>query len=115
MYTIYCLECEGGRYYVGQTPKGRLHQRFDEHVYYRGSKWTSRFKPKRILWKIDVPSCEADAAEERAVFELMKRYGRNSVRGGTFNIGCDVSKRGPRWLKGIYKEHWNEILAAGSD
>lgn len=115
LYTIYCLECEEGKYYVGQTPKGRLQQRFDEHMYYSGSKWTTRYKPKKIMWKFDVPCTRADEEEERAVFELMMQYGRNSVRGGTFNIANDVTRKGPKWLKGLYKQHWHDIIAAGGD
>lgn len=109
--TIYCLQCAGGRYYVGQTPKGRMQRRFEEHKYNGGAKWTSRFEPKRILWKFDVTGAEADHAEEEAVFQIMLRCGRNSVRGGTFNIGHDVPLRGPVWLKSPYLERWAEITA----
>ena len=109
--TIYCLELEGGRYYVGQTPCGRFQKRFEEHLYLGGAKWTTRFKPLRVLWKENVPDEAADEAEEMAVYKIMLKCGRNSVRGGTFNIARDVHARGPRWLKGIYKENWQKITA----
>jgi predicted GIY-YIG superfamily endonuclease len=111
--TIYGLECAGGRFYVGKTPRGRLAKRFEEHLYYGGAKWTTRFTPKRIMWKFHVDDSEADLAEENAVFQIMLKCGRNSVRGGTFNICSDVSARGPRWLKGPYLKHWDKIAAVG--
>jgi predicted GIY-YIG superfamily endonuclease len=111
--TIYCLECADGRYYVGQTPRGRLARRFEEHLYYGGAKWTTRFAPIKIVWKFHVRCELADEAEENAVFEIMLKRGRNSCRGGTFNVGRDVGIRGPRWLKGPYLEHWDAITAAG--
>ena len=111
---IYCLELEGGRYYVGQTPCGRFQKRLDEHKYLGGAKWTTRFKPLRVLWKETVPDEEADEAEEDAVFKIMLKCGRNSVRGGTFNIARDVPRKGPRWLKGVYRENWRRITAVSN-
>ena len=109
--TIYCLELEGGRFYVGQTPCGRFAKRYEEHMYLGGAKWTTRFKPVRVLWKKRVLDENADDAEEEAVYNIMLKSGRNSVRGGTFNIGSDVPRCGPRWLKGIYKRNWQRIAA----
>ena len=102
---------EGGRYYVGQTPEGRFARRLEEHKFLGGAKWTTRFKPQRVLWKERVADEDADAAEEQAVCKIMMERGRNSVRGGTFNIGHDVPRRGPRWLKGIYRENWSTIAS----
>ena len=113
MKTIYCLELEQGRFYVGQTPAGRLKNRYAEHKYYHGSEWTRRYPPKRILHSYDVPDKSEDEAEDQAVCEMMMKHGRNSCRGGTFNTRYDVGRRGPNWLKGVFKQNWGKILAAG--
>jgi predicted GIY-YIG superfamily endonuclease len=113
MTTIYCLELENGRFYVGQTPTGRLKRRYEEHKYFGGAKWTSRHGVRRLLWAIEVLPSEADEAEDSACLEIMLKHGRNSCRGGKFNIGYDVPSRGPRWLKAPYAGKWQEILAAG--
>ena len=109
MKTIYCLELIEGRFYVGQTPKGRMDKRYDEHIRWKGAKWTTRYPPVRILWSYDVEDKDANETEERECCSIMMNHGPNSCRGGTFNIGYPVPMRGPRWLKGIYLENWCEI------
>ena len=113
MNVLYCLRCEGDRYYVGQTPMGRFETRLDEHINWHGAKWTTLHKPLEVLWKRHVSDTEVAREEDRACCEIMRQFGINSCRGGLFNIGRDV--RGlPWWAKPVYKQYEQEILAASS-
>jgi predicted GIY-YIG superfamily endonuclease len=82
MVTIYCLELENSRFYVGQTPTCRLHRRYEEHKYYGGAKWTTRHGVRRLLWAVDVLPDDADEVEDLACLKIMLKHGRNSCRGG---------------------------------
>ena len=110
--TLYCLKLEGGRFYVGQTPKGRFATRLREHERYNGAKWTSRFKPKEVLWTRTVDVSDVKHAEDAACCDIMRRHGINSCRGGLFNIGSDVREM-PWWAQPIYRQYEKEILRAG--
>ena len=107
--TIYCLELVGGRYYIGQTPLGRFDCRYKEH-FLGGAKWTTRFKPVKVLWTKAVSCSEADEAEDSAVLEVMLEHGPNSCRGGSFNIGKDITKC-PWWAKSHYRDNWGQIAS----
>ena len=48
LYAVYILELNNNRWYVGQTPKTRLHQRVNEHKYHRGAKWSHRHGVVRV-------------------------------------------------------------------
>ena len=111
MRTLYCLECEHGRFYVGETPYGRFEQRLYEHKYRHGAKWTTAHKPLRVLWKREVDDDEVAKCEDDEVCRIMRRLGINSVRGGLFNIGRDV-KTLPWWARDPYRAHTAEIQAA---
>lgn len=76
--TIYILECEQGKYYVGRSAYAR--QRILSHFNKRGSEWTKLYKPKRII-----SSFVGDAFdEEKYTLKTMETYGVDNVRGGSY-------------------------------
>lgn len=78
MTTIYTLELENGKYYIGRstTPKQRILNHFQEH----GSEWTKLHKPINVL--IQVKGDEFD--EEKHTLIAMEKYGIDNVRGGSY-------------------------------
>jgi predicted GIY-YIG superfamily endonuclease len=78
MTTIYTLELENGKYYIGRsnTPKQRILNHFQEH----GSDWTKLHKPINVL--IKVKGDEFD--EEKHTLIAMEKYGIDNVRGGSY-------------------------------
>lgn len=80
-YTIYVLECESGKYYVGSTQnkKKRFHQHF---VVGRASVWTRKYKPIKILRQYKrIPAAYALGLESKVTAQAMVEYGVNRVRG----------------------------------
>ena len=113
MRTLYCLSCEEGRFYVGQTPQGRFETRLSEHKFHNGAKWTTRFKPLTVLWTRAVPDNKVEYEEDVECCGIMRKHGINSCRGGLFNIGRDV-RTIPFWAQPMYKAAESEIMAASS-
>ncbi|HBA85394.1 MAG TPA: hypothetical protein DCZ95_15005 [Verrucomicrobia bacterium] len=81
--SIYVLQLEGNRFYVGQSvdPHDRISAHFDGN----GSAWTRLHKPIKLLecrptntrnWKL------AEDIENEIVISLMCTYGWRNVRGG---------------------------------
>lgn len=85
MVYIYILKLKNNKYYVGKTknPKFRLKQHFDAH----GSAWTKKYPPIKII-KV-IKNCDG-YDEDKYVKMLMKKYGFNNVRGGTYVQTCDL-------------------------
>ena len=110
MRTLYCLKLEKGRYYVGETPKGRFERRLWEHDH-GGAKWTTRFPVQGVVWTREVADGDIEREEDAANVAIMKRRGKNSCRGGSFNIGRDVYAM-PRWAKDVYRNSWAQIEAS---
>lgn len=84
--TVYILECENDKYYVGHTTRRK--QRLQQHLGDRGgSLWTRKHKPIRIVEEYRIiPSQYSLGVESRVTAEYMLRYGVNNVRGAMF---CD--------------------------
>jgi len=78
--TIYILELEGGKYYVGKTTR-ELESRVLEHFEGDGSAWTHLYPPKRVIKMIQ--NC-SPFDEDKHTKECMANYGINNVRGGTY-------------------------------
>ena len=78
--TIYVLKLEGGKYYVGRTNK-KVVQRFKEHINGKGSAWTRKYKPIKIL---DVILNRDKFDEDKITKQYMEKYGIENVRGGTY-------------------------------
>jgi putative endonuclease len=56
-YWLYLLECEGGRFYAGVAID--VEQRFFQHVFAVGAKFTRAFPPRRVLAARPYPSRSA--------------------------------------------------------
>lgn len=79
-YTIYILELEKGKYYVGRTEHKK--NRINDHFLGRGSLFTRKYKPKKLLQTFS--NCD-EFDEDKYVFKLMDVYGIENVRGGVFS------------------------------
>ena len=80
MTTIYVLECEEGKFYVGRTDRN-VSLRIDEHFSSSGSEWTKKYKPIRVIKTIK----DADLLDEDKYTKIyMQKYGIDNVRGGSY-------------------------------
>jgi predicted GIY-YIG superfamily endonuclease len=74
--SVYTLELEGGRYYVGYTDD--VPRRIAEHFLGRGSHWTRTHPPVKVLEV--VPGNKE--LENATTIALMCKHGWRNVRGG---------------------------------
>jgi predicted GIY-YIG superfamily endonuclease len=79
MEQLYVLQCEGGKYYVGKTAD--VMRRFEEHKTGKGSAWTRKYKPVRLM---ECRAISSDHDENNVTKDLMKKYGIENVRGGIY-------------------------------
>lgn len=96
--TIYILELEHGRYYVGKTDN--VGKRFHEHMTGKGSSWTRKYKPVSI--EKSIPNC-SPFDEDKYVKECMAKYGIKNVRGGSY-ISDELNDF---QIDSLKKEIWN--------
>jgi predicted GIY-YIG superfamily endonuclease len=78
--TVYVLELERGKYYVGSTHN--LEKRLEQHRSGEGSVWTKTYKFVSLLYTKPVSSI---LEEDLEVKIMMKKYGIENVRGGTYS------------------------------
>ena len=76
---IYVLQCESGKYYIGKTTD--VMRRFEEHKSGKGSAWTNKYKPVKML-EVKVMSSSHD--ENNITKDYMKKFGIEHVRGGSY-------------------------------
>lgn len=78
MTTIYTLELEHGKYYVGRStfPKKRILAHFTTN----GSEWTKLHPPVRVISQI----LGDEFDEEKHTLIAMNTYGVDNVRGGSY-------------------------------
>jgi hypothetical protein len=79
MLSIYILQLENNKYYVGKTTNPNF--RLDQHFNSLGSQWTKKYKPIKVLELIS--NCD-NFDEDKYTLKCMKKYGINNVRGGSF-------------------------------
>jgi cellular nucleic acid-binding protein len=79
MDQLYVLECTNDKYYVGKTKD--VIRRFDEHKSGKGSAWTSKYRPVKIL---ECRTITNDHDENNVTKDYMKKYGIENVRGGSY-------------------------------
>ena len=79
--TIYTLELENNKYYVGKScvPKQRILKHFQEE----GSEWSKLYKPIKVLSEVKGDAFD----EEKYTLIAMEKYGIDNVRGGSY---CNV-------------------------
>ena len=81
--TVYILQLENGKYYVGSTTNRK--KRIQEHIKRKGSKWTREHKPIGVLREYRrIPSRYVLGMESRITAECMLEFGVNNVRGSMF-------------------------------
>jgi hypothetical protein len=80
MTTIYILQLEEGKYYVGKTRN--IEQRLNDHYHDNGSEWTKKYKPVKTIQIVE--NCD-DFDEDKYVLINMSKYGIDNVRGGTYS------------------------------
>lgn len=81
--SIYTLKLKSGKYYVGKI-RGSVKERYQQHVDGKGAKWTRKYPPVAIF---DIRKNMKDRDENKVTFEMMKRFGIDNVRGGSY---CQV-------------------------
>jgi len=79
MEQLYVLQCDKGKYYVGKTTD--VMRRFEEHKSGKGSAWTSKHKPMKML---ECRAITSSHDENNVTKDYMKKYGIEHVRGGTY-------------------------------
>lgn len=81
MTTIYILECQDNKYYIGRT--NNIDDRLSEHFTHKGSEWTKKYPPIRLIEEIN----DSDNFEEDKQTKMyMANYGIDNVRGGTYSM-----------------------------
>ena len=79
MEQLYVLELTNKKYYVGKTTD--IMRRYEEHKNGKGSQWTSKYKPLKMLL---CRALEGVHDENNTTKDYMKKYGIEHVRGGIY-------------------------------
>lgn len=82
---VYSIELEGGFYYVGSSSDPM--KRFELHMLGEGSSWTKLHRPVQIIRqrKVNGDDGQARIDEDAEVKRLVKKYGIDQVRGGSYS------------------------------
>lgn len=80
MVQIYILALSKGKYYVGKT--NNLESKLEEHFAGRGSSWTSKYLPIKLL---EVRNDCDDYDEDKYTLMYMDKFGIDNVRGGSYD------------------------------
>ena len=88
-YTIYILQLEQGKYYVGRTKHKEI--RLKDHFSGRGCIFTRKYKPEKVLQTFY--NCD-EYDEDKYLFKVMDLYGIDNTRGGCFSsLSLSVNDR----------------------
>lgn len=79
MVSIYILKLEKNKYYVGKTKDAA--KRTLQHFQGNGAVWTQKYRPISV---VEIHNNCVDEDEDKYVKIYMKKYGINSVRGGSY-------------------------------
>ena len=82
MVTIYVLNLNRGKYYVGKTRRGV--KRVWEHIDGKGAAWTKKYPPLKNDEIEYMKSGLKESDEDRITLEYMAKYGISNVRGGSW-------------------------------
>ena len=106
--SIYILLLEDNKYYVGKTYN--INMRLEQHNTSKGSLWTKKYKPIKIL-KI-ISDCD-DFDEDKYTLNCMKTYGIENVRGGSFcSIELEINEI--KIIEKMIKSATNKCYLCGS-
>ena len=84
-FTVYVLQLEDEKYYVGLSKD--VDRRFQEHQTGVGAKWTKKYPPIKVVYKLVTSHTAylyASTIENLKTIEYMKKYGKENVRGGIY-------------------------------
>ena len=79
MSTLYVLQLEDDKWYVGKTDD--IAKRYEQHKSGKGSEWTKLYKPVKVMETFQVTSIHDETNKTK---DLMKKYGIDNVRGGAY-------------------------------
>ena len=79
MSTLYVLELQHGKYYVGTT--NNMQRRFQQHLDGTGSAWTVEHPPVAVHRSVPL---EGPLHEDRVTKQMMLDHGIENVRGGAY-------------------------------
>lgn len=107
-YTIYVLQLENSKYYIGCTMN--LPRRIKQHFSARGgSSWTRKYKPLGVVKTYKrIPQKYYLGLEAQVTAEMMLVHGIQNVRGAMFCQSREWEMRDLKALKG-FLGHYNEI------
>jgi hypothetical protein len=121
MATIYILELEGGKYYVGKSDfaEGRI----QAHWNGKGSSWTRLHRPIKVYGTY--PTTDA-FDEDTHTYRMMDMFGEDNVRGGSYcavvlshadrkNIRAKIASANDACLKCFEKGHFTSNCTATRD
>lgn len=92
-YSLYALQLECGKFYVGFTTD--VDRRYKKHEKGKGAQWTKKYKPLMILEVREIPLDQHERAgflEDDMTIEYAMKYGSEHVRGGGY---CQILA--PNW------------------
>ena len=79
MTTVYALQLENGKIYVGKSDN--VEQRIRSHFNGSGSAWTQKHAPVKVL---EIRENVSRFEEDKMTKEYMEKYGVDNVRGGAY-------------------------------
>lgn len=86
--TVYVLELEKNKYYVGHTKDTDLKRILDHGNTPQSARWTQVYKPVQIVRTVPGSTCD----EDRITLHAMEVFGWQNVRGGKW---CRVEMENP--------------------
>ena len=105
MVSIYILQLENNKYYVGKTNNPDI--RVASHFNSNGSEWTKIYKPIKV-YEI-IPNCDS-YDEDKYTLKYMEQKGIDNVRGGSFSqveLSIEQNKFISQMIKGANDKCFN--------